>query len=38
MRKAIFLVLAGLLILSSGDCIYTKIEQPGDVQIQPSTS
>ena len=33
MRKPIFLVLAGLLILSSGGCIYTKIEQPGDVQI-----
>ena len=33
MRKLIFLVLAGLLILSSGGCIYTKIEQPGPVQI-----
>ncbi len=33
MRKPIFLVLAGLLILSSGGCIYTKIEQAGDVQI-----
>jgi len=33
MRKLIFLLLAGLLILSSGGCIYTKIEKPGDVQI-----
>ena len=33
MRKLIFLVLAGLLILSSAGCIYTKIEQPGDVRI-----
>lgn len=32
MRKLIFLVLAGLLILSSAGCIYTKIEQPGCVQ------
>jgi hypothetical protein len=32
MRKLSFLVLAGLLILSSAGCIYTKIEQPGWVQ------
>jgi len=32
MRKLFFLVLAGLLILSSAGCIYTKIEQPGWVQ------
>ena len=33
MRKVLFLVLAGLLSLSLVSCIYTKIEEPGPVQV-----
>jgi hypothetical protein len=32
MKKSILLILTALLILSSAGCIYTKIEQPGDVK------
>ena len=33
MRKVLFLVLTGLLALSLVSCIYTKIEEPGPVQV-----
>jgi len=33
MKKVLFLVLTGLLALSLVSCIYTKIEEPGPVQV-----
>jgi len=33
MKKLVLLVLAGLLVLSSAGCVYTKVEYPGLVQI-----